>query len=260
MCDCSSRGISQALWIVVFLLYSSVSLQPSWASDIGTSVSSRTFNGYARTEQADGSFKPETFAFADGGLHDGENVGGDSVSELTFDEIAHIIAKPLQSQNYLPSSDVESVDLMIMLHWGTTKRTKDKPTAYELIESRNVRILGFDQEKIKADSLSFTSIARDFYDELQSDRYFIVLKAYDFQLARTDKRLKLMWESRVSIIRQAADFQTDLPAMAEFAAQTFGRETHGIFRPKLREGRVEMGEQKVLGVDAQPEIEADTSR
>lgn len=238
---------------MVLLLYTMVNVQPCWAaSDIGTSVSSRTFNGYVRTKLADGSFKPETFAFADGGIHDGENAAADSVSRLTFDEIAKIIARPLHSQNYISGSDVESVDLMIVLFWGTTKRTKDRPTAYQMIESKNVRILGFEKEKMRADSLFFTSIARDFYDEFQSDRYFVVLKAYDFQLARTQKQLKLLWESRVSIIRQASDFQTDLPAMAEFAAQTFGRETDGIFRPKLREGRVEMGEQKVLGVEGQP--------
>jgi hypothetical protein len=234
----------------VLLLYNVVSFQPySAATEIGTSVSARTFNGYARTKLEDGSFKPETYAFADGGIHDDQNVAGDSVSRLKFDEIAKIIAKSLQSQNYISSSEVESVDLMIMLFWGTTKRTNDKPTAYETIESKNVRILGFEKEKMKADGLSFTSIARDFYNELQSDRYFVVLKAYDFQLARTEKRLKLLWESRFSIIRQASDFQTDLPTMAEFASQTFGRETDGIFRPKLREGRVEIGEQKVLGVE-----------
>jgi hypothetical protein len=40
--------------------------------------------------------------------------------------------------------------------------------------------------------------------------------------------------------------------MVAFAAQTFGRETEGIFRPQVRGGRVDLGEQKVLDVEGEP--------
>jgi hypothetical protein len=139
-----------------------------------------------------------------------------------------------------------------MVWYGKTQRTKDKPTAYQLTEDKISRILGFQNEASRANSLSFTSFASDFYDEFRAGRYFVVLKAYDFQFAQKEKRLKLLWECRFSIQSQAIDFTKKLPEMAQFAALTFGRETHGILTPRDIKGSVKMEEVKILGAADKP--------
>lgn len=231
-------------WAVVFPFFvSMLSAQVNGE----TKVVSHTYNHYARTVLPDGSYKPETYVFVYGDIVDEEPIANDSIGSIGFDEVARLVATALKTKGYISNSDPAATQQIIMLWYGNTRRTADKPTAYDLIESRNVRILGFQREQSASNKLSFTTIARDFYDEFQAGRYFVVLKAYDFQIARKEKRLKLLWESRFSIIRQGNDFQTELPQMAEFAARTFGKETNGIFNPSSIKGEVKLGELKILG-------------
>jgi len=212
-----------------------------------TLVVSHVYNGYARVKLPDGGYRPETYVFAKGGLFDGETVAGDDVSTIGFGEVARTVAATLKTQGFISSNDPEKTGLMIMLWFGTTRDTADKPVAYRIVEEQNVRILGFQNELARADMLSFTSFARDFYDEFHARRYFVVLKAYDFQVAKKEKRLKLLWESRFSIRSQAVSFTAELPVMTAFAARTFGRETRGILDPDSIKGRVKIGELTILG-------------
>jgi hypothetical protein len=214
-----------------------------------TLVVSHVYNGYTRTKLAGGGFKPETYAFAEGGLFNGIEVAKDTVNDVGFGNVARTVADALKTQGYVSSKDPEKVDHMIMLWYGTTVNLKGaiKVPWYYDVRAENTRILGFEKEQSRADSLAFATSSNDFYDEFYSDRYFVVLKAYDFQVARKEKRLKLLWESRFSIRRQGADFVAELPAMSQFAARTFGRETNGILQPDSLKGNVELGELKVLG-------------
>jgi hypothetical protein len=212
-------------------------------------VVSHVYNGYARTKLAGGGFKPETYTFAEGGLFTDMNAANDTVSTVGFENVARTVADALKIQSYLSGKDPEKIDQMIMLWYGTTMNLKGavKVPWYYDVRAQNTRILGFEKEQSRSDSLAFTTFASDFYDEFYSDRFFVVLKAYDFQVARKEKRLKLLWESRFSIRRQGADFVAELPAMSQFAARTFGRETNGILQPDSLKGNVELGELKVLG-------------
>lgn len=218
-------------------------------ADAETLVVSHVYNGYTRTKLPGGGFKPETYTFAEGGLFEDAPADNDTVSTVGFSDVAHTVADALKIQSYVSAKDPEKIDQMIMLWYGTTMNLKGaiKVPWFHDVRAQNVRILGFEKEQSRADSLSFTTFASDFYDEFYSDRYFVVLKAYDFQVARKEKRLKLLWESRFSIRRQGADFVTELPAMSKFAALTFGRETNGILERDSLKGNVELGELKSLG-------------
>jgi hypothetical protein len=88
------------------------------ANDI-TAVSSKTNSDYVRARQADGSFVPESYAFGKGGVWAGAGQDG-SIDKLNFLDIAHMIANPLASQNYFPSTDARATKLLIMVYWGTT--------------------------------------------------------------------------------------------------------------------------------------------
>jgi hypothetical protein len=237
------RSVVHSFFVAAFI----ATISPAVENQGETKVVSHVFNGYARTRLPDGTYQPETYVFAYGGLLDDEPMAGDKISELRFEELAGLIAPALRAQNYLPSQPAVAPSQLIVLWYGTTKRTVDKPAGYEVIEKQNQAILGFQQANAKADSLYFTSMARDFYDEFRAGRYFVVLKAYDFETARRENRMKPLWETRFSIQRQAVRLEEELPAMAEFASRTFGHETHSIFNPDTIKGTVRIDELKVLG-------------
>ncbi len=212
-----------------------------------TLVVSRTYNGYERTLLPDGSYLPETFILAEGGMLAEERSVGDSVSTIGFAQVAKTIAEALRSQNFLPTTDQEQASQVIMVWYGSVRRTLDRSgPAHRLTVDRKAHILGFEQELNQARSLHFLSFAEDFANEFDVDRYFVVLRAFDFQVARRDRQLKLLWESRFSIRRQGADFAASLPDMTTRVARTFGHATAGIHRPDSRKAHVELGDLEVV--------------
>lgn len=234
-------------WLLATLAVSVAGLPSLTAKAQGeTLVVSHVYNNYARTKLPDGSFKPETYAFAEGGMFDLSMIGNDSVNTVGFPKVARLVADALKTQHYVLGTEPDKIDQMIMLWYGAVMNPRADKRGYWNARWQNIRILGFAKEQSRADALSFTTLARDFYEELDSYRYFVVLKAYDFQVARKEKRLKLLWESRFSIRQQGVDFVAELPAMSRFASLTFGRETRGILRPEDLKGTVELGELKVL--------------
>ncbi|MGA2694004.1 MAG: hypothetical protein ABSF76_16695 [Opitutaceae bacterium] len=83
--------------------------------------------------------------------------------------------------------------------------------------------------------------------EIENDRYYVVLLAYDYQLGRRTMQRKLLWETRFSIPEPGNDFQKALPLMTSYAAAFFGEDSHGLIHHNLGVGHVEVGEPKSLG-------------
>lgn len=121
-------------------------------------------------------------------------------------------------------------------------------------DRQNAGILGYDSALAATDGLEFTALHilhEDLINELEDNRYFVVLMAYDFQLLWKEKKHKLVWETRFSIRERHNDFDRQLPAMVKFASRYFGEDTHGLLRKPLPEGKVHVGDLKVL--DGKPE-------
>jgi hypothetical protein len=87
----------------------------------------------------------------------------------------------------------------------------------------------------------------DLLSEIEENRYFVVLMAYDFQLLRKQKKHKLLWETRFSIRERNHQFDRDLSSMARYASQYFGQDSHGLIRMEVPLGHVNIGEVKSLG-------------
>jgi hypothetical protein len=249
---------------------------PPTPSSEMTAVSSKVFNGYARTKLADGSFRPERYGFAIGGLLSGGEAGGGSssilptsdptVDKATFAAIGRVIQGPLAEQKYLPTDKPEGADLLILVFWGRTIGTnafggsdlgqtldggeKDK------IDTQNAKLLGFDSahvfdEGFDDSSNMMSNIRKQVHsgtiDAIEADRYFVVLQAFAFQPLWKHGKIKLLWETRFSLDQRSHDFGRDLPRMAQVASQYFGQDSRGLITKPVPEGRVEIGEPRSLG-------------
>jgi len=114
---------------------------------------------------------------------------------------------------------------------------------------QNARLLGYDDALMAARGQESTALRfrqTDLLEEIEENRYFVVLMAYDFQLLFKEKKHKLLWETRFSIREHRNDFSQQLAGMAESASKYFGQDTHGVLRKPLPEGRVTLGELKVI--------------
>jgi hypothetical protein len=114
----------------------------------------------------------------------------------------------------------------------------------------NANVLGFQDEMKRVatyDSPAFARRRQDVIEQVEEARYYVVLLAYDFPRLAEHHEKKLLWETRFSIPQRRNDFGQQLEAMAESAARYFGKDSQGLVRKSLHDGRVDLGELKILG-------------
>lgn len=121
------------------------------------------------------------------------------------------------------------------------------------LDQRNAGILGFQSELWRAYTTQMSTASQDLLTELRVNRYFVVLKAYDFQAAWKNKQRKILWEARFSIRERGVDFREQLPAMAAFASQYFGKDLHNLLRRPLPEVKIEYGDPTFINYDTPKE-------
>jgi hypothetical protein len=259
-----------------------------------TTVRATVHNGYERTKEADGSFKFETYTFGEGGFN-GTPTKDKSLDELSFRQVAGLIAPGLAHQGYLASFDAEQTQLLVLVYWGTTGTDQSAADGYDpgpgaitppppppmptggpggLVNSappplvpmvgsqqaaydamtsarnrtrdranfRNAQILGYDEalEKTSAhpDSRSYLDIVK----EIEDTRYFVVLRAYDFQQMWKEKKMRLLWEVHYSLRARDHRFDESLSAMTEMACRYFGQASKGLVRKEVPVGEVRLGD------------------
>jgi hypothetical protein len=121
------------------------------------------------------------------------------------------------------------------------------------LDLENARMLGYDSEGLIGTDYgnnlmgAFALKRNDLISEIEENRYFVVLMAYDFQLMWKEKQHKLLWETRFSINERHNQFDKALPVMADYASMYFGQDSKGLLRTRVPEGQVKVGEPKSLG-------------
>jgi len=119
----------------------------------------------------------------------------------------------------------------------------------------NARLLGVeedlweDQKRIWSDSAGVT-----LRDCLAESRYFIVVRAFDFQKLLKEKVWKEVWTIHLSMRSPGTNFREDLPRMSFVGSNYFGKQMKSlsIEMPTVKEGHVEIGTPIVLGEAALP--------
>ena len=121
------------------------------------------------------------------------------------------------------------------------------------IDFKNAMMLGYDQSGLvgteRGKYLAHTALRQEGDDqraEIEDNRYFVVLMAYDFPLLWKQKKHKLLWETRFSINQKHNEFDKTLPAMAQYAEKFFGQPSNGLVRERLLNAEVEIGAPTVI--------------
>jgi hypothetical protein len=132
----------------------------------------------------------------------------------------------------------------ILVHMANRQRDQ--------LNIENAKVLGYLPELIRVADYKGTPREfrqKDVLDDVEENRYFVVLLVYDFQEIWKHKQRKLLWETRFSIRERGHDFGQDLAGMAQYASRFFGQDSNGLIRKPLRETKVILGDTKVLGYE-----------
>lgn len=116
--------------------------------------------------------------------------------------------------------------------------------------NRNAVLLGYARslEKERRQMLPTTAeIAMS--NELNEERYFVVLMAYANPPRAKDQKPKPLWITRLSVRSPGNNFTEALPTLAKVGADLFGRQHDDLVRVRtpMQRGSVKLGELEVLG-------------
>lgn len=127
---------------------------------------------------------------------------------------------------------------------------------------QNARLLGYMEEINYRNNPSRFAGAGSAFDDLitdiENERYFVIIAAYDFQVAMKEKKSKPLWVTRVSIQKDGNRFDKSLAAMVSRASDYFGEESKRLVR-QYHQGEVRIGELKVISVVSEEEQVGGTS-
>jgi len=117
--------------------------------------------------------------------------------------------------------------------------------------ARNAILLGYRRSLDKlSEHVVPTAEEETLRGELNEERYFVVVMAYDLEQMRREKKPRLLWITRLSIRSPGNNFTEALPALALAGAGSYGRNQGDLQRVKVRSlpgGEVTMPDVKLLG-------------
>jgi hypothetical protein len=127
-------------------------------------------------------------------------------------------------------------------------------------DQNNAQMLGYVEEINRLNNpTQFGGAGTAFHeliDDIENERYFFVISAYDFPTAVKTGQRKLLWVTRVSIQAQGNRFNETAPYMLAKASKYFGEDSGRLIRQFDREGKVTLGELQVVGVVPDSKISA----
>ena len=281
--------------VFIFTLRATTTGQLAAAPSESIAISATARSTYVRPVDAEGKPQRETYIFTEGHYMGGPTIDS-SESKIKFADVTRSLLPSLAKQNYFPTSDVPSANILIMVHWGTTVTYEDPQKTYaaealngaltkynqgiadvgiadagdvnaalEMQTSaqsgaagaieRNAALLGYkrsldkERRKIMPSPEELTMNL-----DLNEERYFVVLMAYDYQYMKKEHRPRLLWVTRLSVRSPGNNFTEALPALALAGSDAFGRQLDGLVRVKVpvQRGQVTLREMQILGTVENP--------
>jgi len=97
----------------------------------------------------------------------------------------------------------------------------------------------------------------DLRAELEAERYFIILMAYDYKKLRSTKKQELLWTTRFSVPSLGTNFEDAYPALARAASSYYGSnlDKYATTSTHFGTGSVDIRTLKTVGIEETEEIE-----
>lgn len=122
------------------------------------------------------------------------------------------------------------------------------------INEDNARLIGYTEELSDRNDMSRYAGAGSTFDDLitdlENERYFVRITAYDFKKLREENKQTVLWTTVVSIDTRNTRFDEALAMMVANAAQQFGQ-GNGLIR-RANEGTVSLGELQFISGAGNP--------
>jgi hypothetical protein len=129
-------------------------------------------------------------------------------------------------------------------------------TAQSMTTSSAEGLLGYAKQLSRERKKLLTSdVERTLEANMQEDRYFVILQAYDFQKLQNAGGRKLLWSAHMSVRAPGLNFSLALPRMGQVAADLYGQSNDEVVTGKFQPGKtgsVEIGPLTVLSEDTPP--------
>ncbi|MBI2513304.1 MAG: hypothetical protein HYV96_15105 [Opitutae bacterium] len=150
-------------------------------------------------------------------------------------------APPTTANGGTPGAAADFEMMMISLRMADDARA--------LLNAENAQMLGY-YDTLKRLPAHWGNLGNpdrnDLIDEIEDDRYYVILAAYDFQVAKKEQKPKVLWVTRFSLQARGANFDESVDRMVRAAAGYFGRPTNGLHREGMREARAIPGKLEVI--------------
>lgn len=150
-------------------------------------------------------------------------------------------APPTTANGGTPGAASEFDTMMTMLRMQDDARAQ--------MNAQNAQLLGY-YDTLKRLPAHWGNLGNpdrnDLIEEIEDDRYYVILAAYDFQVAKKEQKPKVLWVTRFSLQARGANFDETVDRMVRAAAAYFGRATNGLHREGEREARAIPGKLQVI--------------
>jgi len=247
---------------------------------------------YNEVKESDEGAKYETYVFIQGKFYPG-SFKDKSLSIPSFDEVASTLAENMKQRNYYPSATPEQGDLLVVVHYGVTSVQQDLGELFMLDQSdpyadqadpeqfaevyddtfddiQRVDDLARVNSAAHANSMNNSRLGMgralnkrhlttteefDLRVEMEDERYFIILMAYDYSKLRQTKEKELLWTTRFSLPAVGTNFVDAYPALARAARNYYGTslEEYAKSRTHFGTGSVDIGTLETVGVENEGE-------
>ena len=156
------------------------------------------------------------------------------------------MTQPVKPQSFAEADEAEAA--LAQLSMANNMRLK--------ADEHNAQLLGYVDEINERDTPARFAGAGSLFDDLNEDieneRYFFVISAYDFPTAVKTGKRKLLWATRVSVQAQGNKFNETAAYMLAKASKYFGENSGRLIRQYDPEGKVTLGDLKFVGIVPNP--------
>lgn len=132
--------------------------------------------------------------------------------------------------------------------WDDVERQQDMLAA-RMASGGSIRLLGYGRHlQALSQRGTLTTAEATLRSDLASERYFVIVCAYDLRQVQSPKP-KILWTLHLNVRSPGHNFTEALSLMSEAAVSYFGRQTDEVetVTPKLRQGRVTIGDVTIVG-------------